>query len=46
MLAHPVRTIVWGVTWRWSILFLSLIAPAPPAATIGVAVLLGIGLVA
>jgi hypothetical protein len=46
MASHPVRTIVWGVTWRWSILFLSLIAPAPSGATVGVAVLLVAGLVA
>jgi hypothetical protein len=45
MASHPVRTIVWGVTWRWSILFLSLIAPAPSGATVGVAVLLVGGLV-
>ena len=46
MPSHPARAIAWGLTWRWSILFLSLIAPAPPAATVGVAVLLGLGFVA
>jgi hypothetical protein len=46
MPSHLVRRVAWGLVWRWSILFASLIAPTPPLATTGVAVLLAAGLVA
>jgi hypothetical protein len=43
---HLVRRIVWGLAWRWSILFVSLITQAPPAASAAIAIVLAAGLVA
>ncbi len=46
MPSHVLRRVGWGLTWRWSILFASLIAPAPFPAIAVVGVLLAAGLVA
>ena len=45
-MAPRLLPIAWGLTWRWSILFISLIAPAPPAAILGTGLLLVVGLIA
>ena len=45
MPSHLARRVAWGLTWRWSVLFASLITPAPSQAILGIAVLLAIGLV-
>jgi hypothetical protein len=45
MPTHLARRVAWGLTWRWSLLFASLITPAPTQAILAIAVLLAIGLI-
>lgn len=45
MPTHLGRRLAWGLTWRWGILFASLITPAPTQAILAIAVLLAIGLI-
>ncbi|HSO93152.1 MAG TPA: hypothetical protein VLS53_01610 [Candidatus Dormibacteraeota bacterium] len=45
MPTHLASRVAWGLTWRWALLFASLITPAPIQATMAIAVLLVIGLV-
>jgi len=45
MPSHLARRVAWGLTWRWSLLFASLITPAPTQAILAIVVLLVIGLV-
>ncbi|MDQ6884496.1 MAG: hypothetical protein M3077_09745 [Candidatus Dormibacteraeota bacterium] len=45
MPSHLLRRVAWGLVWRWSILFASLIAPAPFPAIAVVSVLLAAGTV-
>ena len=44
MPSHLARRLAWGVTWRWALLFASLITPAPNQAIVVIALLLGVGL--
>jgi hypothetical protein len=46
MPSHVLRGIAWGLVWRWSLLFASLITPAPPLAIWAIVALLAVGLVA
>ncbi|HEY0492738.1 MAG TPA: hypothetical protein VGD57_04650 [Candidatus Dormibacteraeota bacterium] len=45
MPSHLVRRVAWGLTWRWSLLFASLITPAPAQAILAIGGLLAVGLV-
>ena len=46
MPSHVLRGIAWGLVWRWSVLFASLITPAPPLAILAIVAVLSVGLVA
>lgn len=45
MPTHLARRVAWGLSWRWALLFASLITPAPIQAIMAIAVLLLLGLV-
>ena len=45
MPTHLARRVAWGLTWRWALLFASLITPAPTQAILAIVILLVIGLV-
>ncbi|MEO6796308.1 MAG: hypothetical protein ABI401_15620 [Candidatus Dormibacter sp.] len=46
MPSHVLRGIAWGLVWRWSLLFASLITSAPPLAIWAIVAILSVGVVA